>query len=240
MPRFVRESELNERSKRLVGKIDHRLPPARVVFYPCPSASFLFLAISRCGSTSVKTAILQQMGRLPGGIYEVHDELGYQPNGSTCISPVDMTEPPFDGYTSFAIYRDPIDRFRSIRRWYLTHGSMRGRWQGLTDEPGPYDYDFLIDLAKAELSAQRIEAIDEHLRPQLLYHQLVPPLDWIVPLDRLTRFMEQVLGVDVPQRHTTTLVEDHAPDAAQEAEIRMLYADDFLIPTWFSDRMYAP
>ncbi len=211
------------------------------MFYPCHNKQFLFLAIAKNACASLKGAILREKGqKIPEKNSEVHGLLGYQHNGTTCISPKAACSDKFKEYVKFAVWRDPASRFDSLARWVNGEGRSRQRWAYFLERLENVTPVNALALAKAELDRPGILEIDEHIRAQFQSLQLAPVLDYIVPIDCLNVFMEEKFSIELPELNVTEIASVLPVSERSHDAVKSLYKQDYMLPVWYGDKFFVP
>jgi hypothetical protein len=128
-----------------------------------------------------------------------HPAAGFAANGKWMINPEDGQHRKYDGYVKFFVWRDPLDRLRSVVRWMVGNGAewSHGRWRVMIEE-GLTELSWLRRnfeaLVDAELAFRAAPLIDQHVRPQNATFECIP-VQIIVPLPRLHAFMNEKFGI---------------------------------------------
>ncbi|GJL83899.1 MAG: hypothetical protein DHS20C01_35330 [marine bacterium B5-7] len=221
------------------SRIDTAIAPAPVVFHPCHKHRFLFLSISKNACTSIKHAILsEEQSDLEVDVQYVHQRLGFRHNGKTCLSPYAVCTNTYKGYTRFAVWRDPLDRLKSLVSWLNGEGRSRLRWLNIRKDLETMDATSLLDLVRAEFGTPDIDSIDEHIRLQFHTLQAAPELDYLVPIEHIDDFMDEKFGIQLTRlnrsdNHKETTVGSHFQSPATQ----LTYIDS-KIPDWHANRFY--
>lgn len=184
-------------------------------------AGWAAVCISKNACTSLKKAVLEDEGIHLLGKGAIHDAIGYSAE-SPYLRPVASGKPP--DLFSFAVWRDPIERFASTYRHFALDGHP-GRLTRL-----PADPDAWIDAAEKELAKPVLEQ-DEHLRRQSDYYRAAD-VDAIVGIGDLSPWLEQRGGGWLPRQNKSCRAEPNF-SPAQIERLRRIYADDWclLAPT---------
>jgi hypothetical protein len=190
-----------------------------------PVEGWAALCISKNACTSLKAAVLTSLGReVPATQEGLHDRIGYQ--ASELLRPAADGPPP--GMHSFAVWRDPVDRWYSaiayLRRAdeLLPRRRILGRVNSLRIR---VSLDQALAVTRRQLGIDPL-VCDEHLRRQCDYGDF-EQLDDVVPIHELGAFFDRN-GWAVPAHRnegSKTLVRDDAVSA----QIADLYAGDRLV-----------
>ena len=195
--------------------------PLPVVMLASKASQFLTPLVSKNGSTSLKQVLVDQVPGLRerAEAIGVDNAVGFRPNGDWLIDPVDAAHRRYQAWLRFLVYRDPLERLRSVYRW-RAGGAPRQRWACMIAE-GMLDGEQLEQnfeaLVTAELSQRATPLIDEHLRPQWRTFEDVP-VDLIVPLRHLGGFMRRTFGIELPTSNASVA----SVPAAAESTLRRL------------------
>jgi hypothetical protein len=196
-------------------------------FYLCnPVERWAAVCISKNACTSLKAGVLQSLGRaVPETTNGIHDLVGYQE--SELLRPVSAGPPP--GMTTFAVWRDPVDRWYSAVAYLRRPDELfpRRRILGTRNSVA-----IRVSLRQALAVTGRQLALDplrcdEHLRRQSDYADFAA-LDHVVELRGLNAFFERNGWGSLPRRNEA--VKPVARDERVSAEIRELYAADVRLP----------
>ncbi len=190
-----------------------------------PVEGWAAVCIARNACTSLEAGVLQSLGRdIPAATADRHDTIGRRP--SDLLRPLDEGPPP--GMFTFAVWRDPVERWYSavahLRRAdeLLARRNILGRRNTLR---------IRVSLAQA-LAVTRNQlaldplACDEHLRRQTDSCNF-DALDAIVDLRGLDAFFARNGWRPLPHRNEATkkIPRNHAVTDA----VRELYAADALV-----------
>lgn len=201
------------------------------LFFVCSSRKFLFLAIAKNASTTMKNLIFElNEGRKFQSTNgsTVHDALGYAPVPGRVIDRRDRAQlAAFSDYTRFVVYRDPVERLMSTyndkatantvpHRFFQEHGLI-----GLELDP------FLVAV-KDILEQDDPLLIDEHLRPQYLSYSPAD-VDFVVTIEQLNSFLWERFGIRHRDRHNAGSSDRIRPNDTQQRFIRSLYRNDYSI-----------
>lgn len=201
------------------------------LFFVCNSHKFLFLAIAKNASTTMKNLIFElnegrEFRSTDGST--VHDVLGYAPAPERVIDRRDRAQlAAFSDYTRFVVYRDPVERLMSTyndkatastvpHRFFQEHGLI-----GLGLDP------FLVAVEDI-LEQHDPLLIDEHLRPQYLSYSPAD-VDLIVAIEELNSFLWERFGIRQRDRQNTGSSDRVHPNDSQQRRIRSLYRNDYSI-----------
>lgn len=194
----------------------------------CRARRFLFLALPKNASSSVKRAIhrLDHGEPVP---HDIHGAFGHWPNGRTVLDSEQAADGRFDGYVRFAVYRDPVRRACSYYESQV--GPRRRRDQEYVKALGlsGCSFDDYLDFARWELRKRDPLRQDQHVRRM---SDLVGPgvVDHLVPLERLEQFLSAELGVILEERANASSSIVVRPTPRQERLLRRLYRADFELP----------
>jgi hypothetical protein len=178
------------------------------------------VCISKNACTSLKRRVLEDSG-LDGGLkHEIHDRIGYSEK-SPFLAPVAAGRP--KGCVSFAVWRDPVERFLSTYR----HFAIERIYQETLAPLRHRDLDCWIDYAEAAMRLPPLEQ-DEHIRAQSAYYA-PGDVDWIVPIQELTVWFQQQGWGDLTRENTASTAFEAEPE--QAARIQRIYRADYdLLP----------
>jgi glycosyltransferase involved in cell wall biosynthesis len=205
------------------------------LFFLCHKHRFMYLAISKNASTSMKFLMWQEEhgGKSieePSGI---HRYWGFHQSPGRAIDRRDREGlAGYSNYLKFAVYRDPVSRFLSAyhNRVLFTnfaHPFYSGkRLSGM-------GLDQFIRVTESILKIENPLHIDEHLRPQAWCYEPAE-VDFIVPIDQLQLFLKQQFGIDLNRSANRTDLPGIKATAEQLERIRNLYRCDYAIePNWW-------
>ncbi len=185
------------------------------------SAGWAAVCISKNACTSLKKAVLDDEGIACSGKDGIHNTIGY-----STVSPYlcHVADGKPAGLYTFAVWRDPVERFTSIYRHFALDG-YPGRLASL-----PADVDAWINATEDELK-KPVDEQDEHLRRQSGYYGR-NDVDAIVGLDDLAAWFEQRGWGQLPHENGRRCSNPQF-SPAQIERIRGIYADDIrlLAPT---------
>lgn len=197
-------------------------------FIVCRKGRFLAVNIPKNGSRSILTAVYEKDigGKLPADIYAF---FGFKFDGKYRIPIAAGSSEEFREFTKFAVWRDPVERLLSLYRDKVatlvsekaqSYFLMRGIVGGSFD-------DFLL-FVEDELRRPPIET-DEHIRRQIDFFK-PSDVDWIVPIDHLSLFMEKELAVTAKKK-TDVRRNVNIPELTGEqiSRIKRIYAEDTYI-----------
>jgi hypothetical protein len=195
-------------------------------FYLCnPVEGWAAVCISKNGCTSLKAGVLRSLGReVPATTNGIHDLVGYQE--SELLRPVSAGPPP--GMTTFAVWRDPVDRWHSAVAYLRRPDELLPRRRILGTRNS---LALRVSLRQALAVTRRQLALDpvrcdEHLRRQDDYADF-GALDEVVELRGLDAFFERNGWGPLPRRNQAVTPVER--DERVSAEIRELYAADLLL-----------
>jgi hypothetical protein len=196
----------------------------------CDRRKWAAVCISKNACTSLKRAVLENAGIAVPTKEDIHDSIGYT-SGSSFLRPVASGKP--DGFTSFAVWRDPVERFLSA---YVHFAIDRAQHRSLPDFLAYSELDVWIDHAEATLDLDPLDQ-DEHLRRQSDYFG-TGDVDWIVPMRLLGRWFEdQGWGV-LSKVNASSCI--YPATRGQVARLRGLYAPDYALMPFDGPEIYAP
>lgn len=193
-------------------------------FYLCnPVEGWAALCISKNACTSLKASVLTSLGReVPPTTNGLHDRIGYQ--ASELLRPEADGPPP--GMHTFAVWRDPVDRWYSAVAYLRRSDELLPRRRILGHRNTiriRVSLDQALAVTRRQLSLDPL-VCDEHLRRQSDYGDFAR-LDDIVPIEELTGFFAGKGWAPLPRRNEGAKKIGH--DDAVSAQIRELYrADD--------------
>ena len=207
------------------------------LFFLCHRHRFMYLAISKNASTSLKFLMWQEEegpdgDRLPGAS---HRYWGFKPRQGRLIDRGDHAQlADYPDYTRFTVYRDPVSRFLSAYHNRVlfsdyAHPFYTGkRLSGMGLEQ-------FIAVAESVLKIENRLHIDEHLRPQAWCFK-PQDVDYIVPIEHLQAFLKSHFGIEREQQANRTVLPRIEATEAQRERIRKLYRCDYEIrPNWSPD-----
>jgi hypothetical protein len=196
-------------------------------FYLCnPVERWAAVCISKNACTSLKAGVLRSLGRpVPDTTHGIHDCVGYE--ASELLRPVADGPPP--GMRTFAVWRDPVERWYSAIAYLRRSDELlpRRRVLGTRDVVALHvSVPRALAVTRRQLALDALDC-DEHLRRQVDYCEF-RTLDDVVELHELEGYFERNGWAPLPRRN-----EGGKPVARDErvsAAIRELYADDLLVP----------
>lgn len=196
------------------------------------SAGWAAVCISKNGCTSLKARVLLDYGIQGNEFATIHDQIGYD-SSSPFLREVNDGIPE-DLYT-FAVWRDPVERFKSVFKHYAL-GGVHGR----QPKTLPPEIDAWLDWVEDELLKPVLEQ-DEHIRRQSDYYR-PEQVDSIVPLEHLAEWFTAKGFGELPYEHVRSTPVDVTP--AQAARIRRIYWQDYLVlgsllPSWLDRPLVA-
>jgi len=204
-------------------------------FFVCESRRFLFISISKNACTTLKHLSYELDTGHPFACvdpWEIHDHFGYAPVPGCIIDRRDRAQlAQLADYTRFVVYRDPTERFLSAYADKVQPGSVGADFfvkSGLIGLP----LDPFLDVVQEVLSLRDPLLIDEHLRPQHLCFEPAD-VDFVVPIQHLTRFLEERFGVAPKRRFNAGRTPPPEATAHQRERIRDLYHRDYeIVPNY--------
>ena len=207
------------------------------LFFLCHKHRFMYLAISKNASTSLKFLMWQEEtgGRGDAAPGATHRYWGFKPVPGRLIDRGDRAQlAAYPDYTRFTVYRDPVSRFLSayhnrVLFSDLAHPFYTGkRLSGMGLEQ-------FIAVTESMLKIENRLHIDEHLRPQAWCFKPTD-VDYIVPIEHLHAFLKSHFGIENEQQANRTVLPRVEATGAQLDRIRDLYRCDFGIrPNWSPD-----
>lgn len=172
------------------------------------------VAISKNACTSVKAKILEDESIPAARKKDIHDKIGYSPSSRFVAS---ISEA-LSGYRKFAIYRDPVDRFKSgyihygIEKYhhptFKTNGASLGVW---------------MRYLESELRRPILQQ-DHHVRRQTDYAFLDCIDDYIHIKSLNTYFLDMGWGA-LPQANKSKSL-FNLPENT-EARVKEIYKQDY-------------
>ena len=201
------------------------------LFFVCNSHKFLFLAIAKNASTTMKNLIFEldegREFRSTDGS-GVHDALGYAPVPGRVIDRRDRAQlAAFSDFTRFVVYRDPVERLMSTYNDKVTASAEPHRFfqeHGLTG----LGLDPFLVAVEEILEQHDPLLIDEHLRPQYLSYSPTD-VDFIVTIEELNSFLWERFGIRQRGQHNAGSPDRIHPSDSQQRCIRSLYRNDYSI-----------
>ncbi len=181
------------------------------------------VCISKNACTSLKKAILATKKIELSSKLEIHRAIGFDED-SEHLLPVSKGKP--DGLLTFAVWRDPVDRFLSAFR----HFSLDRNEGRLRD--WPQTLEGWIACAESELEKPILEQ-DEHIRRQSDYYSH-GDVDVIVDIRNLSEWFRGRGWGQLPRENASSQAEIHSPTDLQVQKIRTLYSSDYTEcrPSW--------
>lgn len=195
---------------------------------------FLNALVAKNASTSIKrvVAVSDPEVGVKAVKIGVDHAVGYSANGRWLLQPGECMHPRLDHYLKFLVYRDPVERLRSLYTWRAS-GAPRQRWADMIRDgmlaPPQLD-DHFESLIRAELSFRVPSLIDEHVRPQRMTFDNVP-IDLVVPIERLGRFFEQQFGIPLPRANRSASAAPRHMEPTFQRLAEDLYRGDYEILT---------
>ena len=211
------------------------------IFFLCHKRRFMFLAISKNASTSLKELLyVLESGRAPGDIpADIHRTLGWRAKRGRAIDRRNRKAlAKYQDYFRFVVYRDPVDRFLSAYHSQVLYPPrphpfyVRNRLEGMALDP-------FLDIVEEILRIENPLHIDEHLRPQRRYYEW-DDVDEIVEMDSLNEFLLRTFQVRRIPSANAIVAPRVTVTQAQIARIRELYREDYTIPTTYPAIKAAP
>ena len=202
----------------------------------------MFVVIAKNASTTLKRLVhsLDYPEHEPlTGTEAIHEFFGYSFDNQARVPLTASSKSCASGYTTFAVYRDPVERFLSIYYDKVSptrspDKSLRGYFStnGLIDA----DMETFIRFTEQELQKDSPLLQDEHLRRQSSFYD-PSSVDLIVPLEKLDSFLIEHLNIDTGRHfnksgHTTTL------PRKQRDMLITLYKDDYKLLD--AENLYCP
>ena len=200
-----------------------RQAPFGNYFIVNPVERWAAVCVSKNANTGLKAAVLESIGRrVPTTVDEIHDAFGWVP--SDILRPAELGPPP--GYTSFVVWRDPVER------WYSAVNYLRGRGQ-FRVRARMHGLGAVVELRRSLDGAVRVTRrmldgdplrCDEHFRRQVDHCDL-REIEHVVPIRMLNPWMA-THEYTVPRRLNVkerTLVRDIRIDYV----VRSLYERDY-------------
>ncbi len=178
-------------------------------------AGWAAVCISRNACTSLKKLTLAGIGIQKERKEDIHNAVGYS-SQSSLLKAISTGRP--ENLFSFAVWRDPLDRFLSTYRHFALE-KHPGRLNRL-----PPNIDAWITAAEEELRKPILEQ-DEHLRRQSDYYT-PSDVDAIVALEDLNPWLLSRGGGNLEFQNRSS-VDPPALSEEQESRIRTLYAHDW-------------
>jgi len=204
------------------------------LFFLCHKHQLMFLSISKNASTTLKHIMYREefgvdTKDIPSKIHKIW---GWKARAGRAIETHDAKGlQDYSGYTRFAVYRDPVARFLSAYHNKVLYSNyphiyyVKNRLEGM-------GLDHFINVTATILKMKNPMHIDEHLRPQACYYQPAD-VDYIVPLESLSEFLESRFGIQAGPVHNKTRLPRIKPSKQQIEKIREMYACDYAIkPNW--------
>lgn len=208
------------------------------LFFLCHKHRFMYLAVSKNASTSMKLLMWQEeQGRQgeeePGAI---HWYWGFKPQAGRAIDRRDHEQlAGYGGYLKFVVYRDPVSRFLSAYHNRVLYSDFAHPFYTRKRLSGMGLYQF-IRVAESALRIKNHLYIDEHLRPQAWCYG-PDDVDFIVPLQHLHGFLKQKFGIEHERKANKTELPRIEATEDQVERIRKLYHCDYEIqPNWPQER----
>lgn len=204
------------------------------LFFVCHKHRFLYLAISKNASTSMKQLMWFEEERHSGAEppNRIHQHWGWTPTPGRSLDRADREGLAlYESYLRFTVYRDPVSRFLSNYHNKVLFSDrphefyVRKRLEGMGLEQ-------FINVAERVLQIPEPLHIDEHLRPQAWCYE-PSDVDFIVPIEHLQAFLKEKFGIERRKRENRTEMPKIEATPEQAARIKTLYACDYAItPNW--------
>lgn len=153
-----------------------------------------------------------------------------------------------DNSITFAIYRDPVERFISA---YINmkNGGMLYTYMLIKSYNGCNTFNDFLNYAKYEINMygkNYYDYIDEHLRPQSFYYNY-NDIDYLVKIEDLDNFLFNVLGNDIYNKYykekqnvcniDKSIFYKEITDENIK-DIKILYKDDYLLLEKYKDKLW--
>ena len=208
------------------------------LFLLCHKQRFMYLAIAKNASSSIKQLMYQEEtgknwdkpSRPQGG---AHSFWGWRPSPGLAIDHKDLEGlSKYPDYLKFTVYRDPVSRFLSCYHNCVLHNKgvhpfyCGKRLQGM-------GLDQFIRVTESVLKIENPLHIDEHLRPQAWCYD-AEDVDFIVPIEHLDDFLQAKFGLARRVHANQNPWLPRLPvTEEQQHRIRELYrCDSGIVPNW--------
>ncbi len=178
------------------------------------------VCVSKNACTSLKKAALVDAGIAADDKAAIHDGIGYC-DLSPFLRPVSSGKPP--GYASFAVWRDPVERFLSTYVHFAIDRSYQRNFATVAD----LDLDGWIAYTESMLSGLPMDH-DEHLRRQSDYYS-PQDVDLILPIWALNRYFADQGWGQLARINASSCCYDAS--SSQRERIRRLYEQDYALVT---------
>jgi len=213
-------------SKTKEGK---RLSNNRLFFWVCYKKKFMVTNMPKNGMTALKRVIVKE-DKLNCSLEKVHYFLNNLNFGYRKVSFESAMKKKYKNFVKFIVYRDPVDRFVSFYKNKLME-------EYRSDTPYHYlglvgkDPDEVLDFVEKEL-LKPFFLQEEHVGAQYPFYAF--SYDYVVPLDKLNKFMKEKFDVDLSKGHNSTSHVRFKLNNQQKERVRKLYRKDFLIKPNYS------
>lgn len=202
------------------------------LFFLCHKHRLMFAGVSKNASTSLKDIMYREEFGIADSskLEHVHQLWGWHAQAGRSIELGDTKSfEAYPGYTRFAVYRDPVSRFMSTYHNRVIYNGIAhpfyigNRLEGMGLEQ-------FINVVEALIRIENPLHIDEHLRPQSWCYE-PGDIDYIVPIESLSEFLQVKFGISPRPRHNTTALPRIHPTRQQRERIHKIYACDYAIET---------
>ncbi len=207
------------------------------LFFLCHKHRFMYLAISKNASSSMKQLMYKEE---TGKNWEkpshpqqsVHRYWGWKPSPGMAVNHKDLEGlSEYPDYLKFTVYRDPVSRFLSCYHNKVLYGDARHPFYSGKRLEG-MGLDQFIRVAESVLKIGNPLHIDEHLRPQAWCYD-AEDVDFIVPIEHLDDFLQAKFGLARPARFNRTTLPRLQATEEQQHRVRELYRCDYgIVPNW--------
>ena len=161
---------------------------------------------------------------------EVHKIVGYHNASSTYLVPVSQMpqyEKENGRILKFAVWRDPVKRFISCYKYFCLERNYDPYFH-YVDLYQNSSVEYFLNFVGLELSKSNPEYQNEHLRRQSDFYQ-PDDVDFIVPLNKLNRFLTEHEIPLIEDKANTTSVKFELNSSKWEEKIKELYQADYNI-----------
>jgi hypothetical protein len=157
------------------------------------------------------------------------DAMGDLPNERWWLDPRRAHKPCYDHFCKFFVWRDPLDRLRSLYSQFARADQKYPRWRGMMKDGllrPPMLEQYFEPLVEAEIALRASSLIDVRVRPQ---HQTFrsAPVDVIVPLSRLNDFLRERFGLTLPLAEPTAAALSPRLETTLQRLVTRHYEGDF-------------
>lgn len=219
--------------KNRLLKTANRNPDLFIVV--CNTKKFIGYVIPKNGCSSIMSA---------AGLYDyqlnfsepwAHGE-AYQ----VIIKIRDYNSSKYSGYTHFAVYNDPVERFVNLCNYTYARKHFLVAPYALPELPKGEFISSLITMASV-IAPRR--GLEPHFQTQWHYLREMPYLDYLVHIKDFSRFQVDQLGFENVVRANKSssdrkiTLQDFTED--QVNSVRRIYAEDYLIPQLYGNKMYS-